>query len=125
MRGLEPWHGRCQLQFHVDQHGRTRHQGGCSAPFKLMRAEIGGDVVWFDGADPDQLASDVSEKTDSPARVVDGRVRVESDRGHEVLREVIEALPGRVRSATLAQPSLEDVFFAKTGHLLQEEGSEA
>ena len=43
MRGLEPWHGRCQLQFHTDQHGRTRHQGGCSAPFKLMRGEIGGD----------------------------------------------------------------------------------
>ena len=43
MRGLEPWHGRCHLQFQMDQHGRTRHQGGCSAPFKLMRAEIGGD----------------------------------------------------------------------------------
>ena len=43
MRGLEPWHGRCQLQFHVDQHGRTRHQGGCNAPFKLMRADNGSD----------------------------------------------------------------------------------
>jgi len=41
MQRAEPWHGRCQLHFNRDASGRSRHQGGCSAPFKLMRAETG------------------------------------------------------------------------------------
>ena len=42
MQRPDPWHGHCHLQF--QHHGdRTRHQGGCSAPFKLMRAEQGDD----------------------------------------------------------------------------------
>ena len=41
MQGPEPWHGHCQLQFNRDASDRSRHQGGCSAPFKLMRAEAG------------------------------------------------------------------------------------
>ena len=42
MQRPNPWHGHCHLQFqhHSD---RTRHQGGCSAPFKLLRAEQGAD----------------------------------------------------------------------------------
>ena len=42
MRRLEPWHGRCQLQFETSERG-TFHQGGCSAPFKLLRAKSGDD----------------------------------------------------------------------------------
>ena len=41
MQGPEPWQGHCQLQFNRDASDRSRHQGGCSAPFKLMRAEAG------------------------------------------------------------------------------------
>ena len=37
-----PWQGHCQLQFKCTSTG-TRHQGGCTAPFKLMRAEAGQD----------------------------------------------------------------------------------
>ena len=40
MQRLNPWHGHCQLTFQRSGH-RTRHQGGCSAPFKLLRAENG------------------------------------------------------------------------------------
>ena len=43
MQRLEPWHGHCNLQFSVDRLGRTRHQGGCSAPFKVLRTEAGND----------------------------------------------------------------------------------
>ena len=42
MQRLDPWHGRCQLQFRADN-GDTRHQGGCTAPFKLLRSERGDD----------------------------------------------------------------------------------
>lgn len=40
MQRLNPWHGTCQLQFSADA-DTTHHQGGCTAPFKLMRAERG------------------------------------------------------------------------------------
>lgn len=42
MQRLDPWHGRCVLQFH-STNGNTRHQGGCRAPFKLLRSELGDD----------------------------------------------------------------------------------
>ena len=42
MQRPEPWHGRCQLQFQSSPAG-THHQGGCSAPFKLLRADRGDD----------------------------------------------------------------------------------
>ena len=42
MNGPDPWHGSCQLQFLRTEHG-TIHQGGCSAPFKLLRSDQGDD----------------------------------------------------------------------------------
>ena len=42
MQRLNPWHGTCRLQFSADA-DTTHHQGGCTAPFKLMRAERGAD----------------------------------------------------------------------------------
>ena len=42
MKGPDPWRGSCTLQFLSTEHG-TIHQGGYSAPFKLLRAEQGGD----------------------------------------------------------------------------------
>ena len=42
MQRLDPWHGRCDLQFRA-ANGSTRHQGGCTAPFKLLRSERGDD----------------------------------------------------------------------------------
>ena len=42
MKRPDPWRGSCKLQFLSTEHG-TIHQGGCSAPFKLLRAEQGDD----------------------------------------------------------------------------------
>ena len=42
MQRLNPWHGRCGLRFHATN-GSTKHQGGCTAPFKLLRSERGED----------------------------------------------------------------------------------
>ena len=37
-----PWHGHCRLHF-INDRGITCHQGGCKAPFKLLRAGNGAD----------------------------------------------------------------------------------
>jgi ABC-2 type transport system ATP-binding protein len=43
-------------------------------------------------------------------------VRLCEPEGHRLIARLIESFPGRIRSVTLAQPSLEDVFIARTGH---------
>jgi urease accessory protein len=40
MHRLDPWHGTCNLQFFEGSRG-SQHQGGCTSPLKLMRAERG------------------------------------------------------------------------------------
>ena len=40
MHRLDPWQGTCNLQFFAGSSG-SQHQGGCTAPLKLMRAERG------------------------------------------------------------------------------------
>ena len=36
--GQAAWLSECSLEFTTDHRGNTRHQGGCSAPLKLLRA---------------------------------------------------------------------------------------
>ncbi|MEC8442177.1 MAG: urease accessory protein UreD [Cyanobacteriota bacterium] len=43
MQRLAPWHGHCRLQFSSTSRSNTSHQGGCTAPFKMLRAETGDD----------------------------------------------------------------------------------
>ena len=40
MQRLDPWQGTCNLQFFAGKSG-SQHQGGCTSPLKLMRAERG------------------------------------------------------------------------------------
>jgi ABC-2 type transport system ATP-binding protein len=54
---------------------------------------------------------------------VDGVLRVERPRGHEFVREVVEAFPGEVQSVTSGRPTLEDVFVSLTGQRLWGEGA--
>jgi ABC-2 type transport system ATP-binding protein len=49
-------------------------------------------------------------------------LRIEHPRGHELLREIVEAFPEEVVSATLGKPTLEDVFVARTGHRFRDAG---
>lgn len=84
-----------------------------------LKEEIGGDVVTLAGPDPEGLARDLAASYPelSPA-VGDGALRLELDRAHELVARIVEALPGRIESVTVARPTLEDVFLRRTGHRL-------
>ena len=43
-------------------------------------------------------------------------LRLEHPRAHELVRELVEAFPGAVRTITYGKPTLEDVFVHATGH---------
>jgi len=82
-----------------------------------LRAEIGGDVVTVRSREAEKLAAGIREKLGESPQVVDGTVRLARDRGHEFVGRLVEAFPGMVESVTVAKPSLEDVFMAKTREL--------
>jgi ABC-2 type transport system ATP-binding protein len=84
-----------------------------------LKEEIGGDVVTLAGPDPERLAADLAARfPDLGPEVRDGAVRLERERGHELVARLIEALPGRVDAVTVARPTLEDVFLHRTGRRL-------
>jgi ABC-2 type transport system ATP-binding protein len=84
-----------------------------------LKEEIGGDVVTLTSPDPDGMVRDLATRFPELApEVRDGAVRLEHERGHELVARLIEALPGRVDSVTVARPTLEDVFLHRTGRRL-------
>ena len=58
------------------------------------------------------------------AIVVDGTIRIERPRGHELVREVVEAFGDEIDSVTFGKPTLEDVFVHLTGHRFFADASE-
>ena len=84
-----------------------------------LKEEIGGDVITLAGPDLAALARDLGSRfPDLAPEIRDGAVRLERERGHELVARLIEALPGRVDSVTVARPTLEDVFLHRTGRRL-------
>jgi ABC-2 type transport system ATP-binding protein len=84
-----------------------------------LKQEIGGDVITLDGPDAEALARDLAARfPDLSPQIRDGAVRLERERGHELIARLIEAFPGRVDSVTVARPTLEDVFLHRTGRRL-------
>jgi ABC-2 type transport system ATP-binding protein len=84
-----------------------------------LKQEIGGDVITLEGADAEALARDLAARfPDLNPQIRDGAVRLERERGHELVARLIEAFPGRVDSVTVARPTLEDVFLHRTGRRL-------
>ncbi len=83
-----------------------------------LRSRIGGDVVTLRTGSPAALSARVKERFGLDSVVMNGTVRVEAPRGHEFVRDVVEAFPEVIRSATFGHPNLEDVFVHLTGHRL-------
>jgi len=49
------------------------------------------------------------------AAVVAGSLRIERPRGHELVRDVVEAFGDQIESVSFGKPTLEDVFVHLTG----------
>jgi len=94
------------------------HQGNLvrvGTPAELEQ-EVGGDVVVMQTPDPQGLQRKLRERFGCDPTVVDGTLRVERPRGHELVRDVVDAFPNDVTLVTYGKPTLEDVFIHLTGH---------
>jgi len=90
----------------------------CETPDQL-RQRVSGDIVTIEADAPDEIAREVAEKFGVAARVSEGRVVIERERGHELIPRLVEAFPpGRLRTVGMRRPSLGDVFVKITGEEL-------
>jgi len=86
-----------------------------------LKAQVGGDVVAIRATNMQEFREKIVRRFNCEPAVVDGSLRVERPRGHEFVREVVEAFPGEIQSITFGRPTLEDVFIHQTGHQFWEE----
>jgi ABC-2 type transport system ATP-binding protein len=89
---------------------------------EALRAQVAGDVLTIEAKQPDELCAELAARFDLTPRVIDGRVVVERERGHELIPRLVEALPaGRIDSLSMHRPTLSDVFVKLTGRSLRDE----
>ncbi len=84
-------------------------------PPEELKKSVGGEVVVIQAQDPAGLGEKLRERLGHETRTVDGSLRLEHPRAHELIPRIVEAFPGEVKSLTLGRPTLEDVFIQKTG----------
>ncbi|WP_437185682.1 ATP-binding cassette domain-containing protein [Planctomicrobium sp. SH668] len=80
-----------------------------------LRSMVGGDSLTIQSDQPDQLATRLQEKFGLTVNRFADSLRIERERGHELLAEIASAFPGEFRALTLGKPTLEDVFIKLTG----------
>lgn len=93
------------------------------SPTELKR-EIGGDVITMESADVIALQAQIKSRFNLEAQEVDGRLRLEREKGHEFIPQLVTAFPGLISSIRLSKPTLEDVFIHRTGHRFWQESEE-
>jgi ABC-2 type transport system ATP-binding protein len=87
----------------------------CDTPAAL-KSRIAADVITLTTDDPEALAAALDDRFNVTAEQVDSTLRIERERGHEFIPQLVEAFVGKIRSVSLGKPTLEDVFIHVTGH---------
>ena len=80
-----------------------------------LKAALGGDVLVMQAASAERLRERLRLRLGLEAAVVDGAVRLEAPRAHEIVPRLVDAFPDEIRSITYGKPTLEDVFVHLTG----------
>jgi len=80
-----------------------------------LKARVGGDVLVLQAAAPDRLREAVQRRFGLEGQVVDGMLRLERARGHELVGALVDAFP-EIHAITYGKPTLGDVFVHLTGH---------
>ncbi len=81
-----------------------------------LKQRVGGDVMVINSAVPKALAQKIAQRLGVRAALVDGTLRIERPRGHELVGRLVEEFGAEIESITFGRPTLEDVFVHLTGH---------
>ena len=88
-----------------------------------LRAEIGGEVISARTKDATSLGERIAQSLGVEVSVLNDEVRIEHPEGAAFIATLVGKFPGEIDSVTLAKPTLEDVFIARTGRRLEEKPS--
>jgi ABC-2 type transport system ATP-binding protein len=86
------------------------------APPGELKQRVGGDVMVISAPAPEALAQKIAQRFQVRAALVDGTLRIERPRGHELVARLVDEFGGEIESITFGRPTLEDVFVHLTGH---------
>ncbi len=101
---------RCDLVAILDE-GRLV---ALDSPLHLKKA-IGGEILTLTTSNAPNLAAAISGRFGLRAQAMADSVRIERERAHELIPQLIEAFPGDIDAVVLGKPTLDDVFFRLTG----------
>jgi ABC-2 type transport system ATP-binding protein len=86
-----------------------------------LRSMLGDDYVTVQCDQPDELSARIRERFGVMPQKIGGALRIGKSRGHEFVRDLVEAFPEEVKTVSLGKPTLEDVFIERTGHRFWDE----
>ena len=86
------------------------------APPGELKSEVGGDVIVIRTGTAEILQRKILARFKLKSQLVDGAIRIEKLRGHELVRDLIDAFGDEIESVSFGKPTLEDVFVHLTGH---------
>ena len=81
-----------------------------------LKNRVGGDVILIESTNNETLGTAIAERFGVSPVLTDNQLRVECQRGHEFVREVVAAFPDEIQSVRFGKPTLEDVFIKLTGN---------
>lgn len=81
-----------------------------------LKAQIGGDVVYIESTSGEALSPAIVQQFGVSPVLTDRHLRVECERGHEFVKDVVTAFPDEIQAARFGKPTLEDVFIKLTGN---------
>ncbi len=84
------------------------------APDALKR-DLGGEMLWIEADHPAELSDRIRAQFGVQASVVGESVQITHDDAPQLLSSLYDALGDHIRSATVRQPTLEDVFVVRAG----------
>ena len=83
-----------------------------------LKAQVGGDIITIECIDNEVLCPEIAERFGVSPVLTHNQLRVECERGHEFVRDVVAAFPAEIQSVRFGKPTLEDVFIKLTGRVL-------
>ncbi len=87
----------------------------CGSPSEL-RHGLGGDCLTIQSPNSALLAEKIRQRFQVHCRSVGEDLRIEHPQAADLLRDLVAEFRSEMTSVSLAEPSLEDVFLARTGH---------
>ncbi|MDE0485026.1 MAG: ABC transporter ATP-binding protein [Candidatus Poribacteria bacterium] len=81
-----------------------------------LKAQIGGDVVLIETEKGEELCSAIADQFEVAPILTDNYLRIECERGHEFVRNVVAAFSDDIQTVRFGKATLEDVFIKLTGN---------